>query len=120
MKVWFVSVILLSAKCTGVQSLNVNFTHDLHRLELGNSDQGDGLSFEHFPVGLRFFDTQGVTGSVHAKSPHQTQAFLVKIKARTCGTFLSNYSGPTAFAIDVVDAFFQTLYVNISTGWAHS
>ena len=54
------------------ESLNVNFKLDLHLLDPGNSDCKDGLSLEHFPVGLHCFDTQGLTGSVHVKSPHQT------------------------------------------------
>ena len=58
----------------------MNFKHNLHRPEPGYSDRVDGRNFEHFPVGLDFFDVQGETGSVHDKSPHQTQAFSLKLR----------------------------------------
>ena len=63
-----------------VELSNVNFKHDLHHTEPGYSDRGDGLSFEHFPVILIFLDAQGLTRSVHVKSPHQTQAVLSKLR----------------------------------------
>ena len=59
--------------------LNVNFKHNLHLPDPIKLDLEDGLSLEHFPVGLDFFDVKGETGSVHDKSPHQTQAFSLKL-----------------------------------------
>ena len=63
-----------------IELSNVNFKHDLHLPDPSNSDREDGLSLEHFPVGLHFFYVQGETGSVHDKSPHQTQAFSSKLR----------------------------------------
>ena len=60
--------------------LNVNFKHNLHLPDPIKLDLEDGLSLEHFPIGLDFFDVQGETGSVHDKSPHQTQAFSLKLE----------------------------------------
>ena len=59
---------------------NVTFKHNLHLPDPLNSDREDGLSLEHFPVGLHFFYVQGETRSVHDKSPHQTQAFSSKLR----------------------------------------
>ena len=65
----------------------------------------DGLSFEHFSVTFTFLDNQGVTGFVHDKSPHQTQAFLSKLRhGHVFPSWVNNnYPGSTACAFGVVD-----------------
>ena len=46
---------------TQIELSNINFKHDLHLPDSSNSKHEDGLSLEHFPVGLHFFDVQGET-----------------------------------------------------------
>ena len=54
--------------------LNVNFKHNLHLPDPIKLDLEDGLSLEHFPVGLDFFDIQGETGwcmtNLHTRHKH--------------------------------------------------